>query len=122
PPLSLRRNWHSFHSAWATYLAADINQQLPPGFFAAPNVKFGIEIDVASFEDAALSNGLGPSAEGWRPAPPVLVVPFTPATDMVEVAVFQESGGVILAGAIELVSPANKDRPEHRAAFISKCA
>lgn len=29
PPLSLRRHWHSFHNAWATYLSADINRRLP---------------------------------------------------------------------------------------------
>src|SRR5207253_1543415 len=86
PPLSLRRNWHSFHSAWATYLAADLNEHLPEGFFAAPNVKFGIEIDVAGFEEIALGNDVGRATDGaWRPAPPVLVVPFTPATDLVEV-------------------------------------
>jgi hypothetical protein len=28
----------------------------------------------------------------------------------------------MLAGVIELVSPANKDRPAHRDAFVSKCA
>ncbi len=39
---------------------------------------------------------------------------------MVEVLVF-ESVGASLAGAIELVSPANKDRPAHREAFVSKC-
>lgn len=27
-----------------------------------------------------------------------------------------------LAGAVELVSPANKDRPAHREAFVTKCA
>src|SRR5262249_22391367 len=31
-------------------------------------------------------------------------------------------GGPVLAGAIELVSPANKDRAAHRDAFVSKCA
>jgi hypothetical protein len=27
PPLSTRRYWHSFHQAWATYLASDLNAQ-----------------------------------------------------------------------------------------------
>ena len=31
------------------------------------------------------------------------------------------AGGLSLAGAIELVSPANKDRVAHREAFASKC-
>src|SRR5207237_2747385 len=42
PPLSLRRHWHAFHNAWATYLSSDLNRQLPEGYFAEPNVQFGI--------------------------------------------------------------------------------
>jgi hypothetical protein len=42
-------------------------------------------------------------------------------TDLVEIAIYQTEGGPVLAGAIELVSPANKDRPAHREAFLSKC-
>jgi hypothetical protein len=41
---------------------------------------------------------------------------------VVEVSIFSRSGGPQLAGAVELVSPANKDRPAHREAFVSKCA
>ena len=48
--------------------------------------------------------------------------PDTLITDIVEVAVFAATGGPTLAGAVELVSPANKDRPAHRDAFVSKCA
>jgi hypothetical protein len=39
----------------------------------------------------------------------------------VEVLVYRNEGGPTLAGAIELVSPANKDRAAHRDAFVSKC-
>jgi hypothetical protein len=46
PPLSARRHWHAFHNAWATYLASHLNETLPEGYFAEPNVQFGIEIDV----------------------------------------------------------------------------
>jgi hypothetical protein len=42
-------------------------------------------------------------------------------TDTVEVLIFNSEGGPTLAGAVELVSPANKDRPAHRDAFLSKC-
>ena len=122
PPLSLRRHWHAFHHAWATYLSAQINQRLPAGYFAEPNVKFGIEIDVAAFDEHADAQGAIASADGWQPDPPLLVLPFTAATDIIEVAVFHESGGATLAGAIELVSPANKDQPESREAFAAKCA
>jgi hypothetical protein len=87
PPLSTRRHWHSFHSSWATYISSQINERLPPGYFAEANVQFAIE-----------------------------------TTDIVEVRAFAETGGLTLGGAVELVSPANKDRPAHRDAFVSKCA
>ena len=64
PPLSVRRHWHSFHNAWATYIASALNQQLPQGYFAESNVQYGIEIDVAAFE------------EGIQPETPGAVIPF----------------------------------------------
>jgi hypothetical protein len=42
--------------------------------------------------------------------------------DSFEVLVFQAEGGATLVAAIELVSPANKDRAAHRQAFAIKCA
>ena len=119
PPLSVRRHWHSFHHAWATFIASDLNTSLPEGYFAEPNVQFGIEIDVAAFEEAG-SAAMG-SAASWTPPSPSLTIPFSIVTDTVEVLVFESVGGPVLAGAIELVSPANKDRPAHREAFVSKC-
>src|SRR5262245_9728908 len=131
PPLSLRRHWHAFHNAWATYLASDLNQRLPEGYFAEANVQFGIQIDVAAFEEpgalpqVAPSDGHDPSAGshgGWAVPAPTLTVSIALLTDLVEVLVFDREAGPTLAGAIELVSPANKDRPAHRDAFVTKCA
>jgi hypothetical protein len=39
-----------------------------------------------------------------------------------EVLIFDQSRGRQLVAAVEIVSPANKDRPENRQAFVSKCA
>ena len=39
-----------------------------------------------------------------------------------EVLIFDQDRGRELVAAIEIVSPANKDRPETRQAFVSKCA
>ena len=130
PPLSVRRHWHAFHNAWATYLAADLNTRLPAGYFAEPNVQFGIEIDVATFEEPPYSlpeqqpgQGFVPDAtdSSWVSPAPLYTVPFALSTDTVEVAIFSHEAGVVLTGAIELVSPANKDRPAHRQAFVSQC-
>ncbi len=119
PPLSSRRHWHSSHHAWAATIAFDLNARMPEGYFAEPNVQFGIEIDVAAFEEPApIGAASGPA---WTPPSPSLTIPFSIVTDSVEVLVYEAIGGPVLAGAIELVSPANKDRPAHREAFVSKC-
>jgi Protein of unknown function (DUF4058) len=39
-----------------------------------------------------------------------------------EVRVYDNRSGRRLVAAIEIVCPANKDRPEHRRAFVAKCA
>jgi hypothetical protein len=127
PPLSTRRHWHSFHNAWATYIASDLNQKLPAGYFAEPNVQFGIEIDVATFEESTADTfsetGLrSPDPSVWSPPLPDQTIPFLPATESVEISIFNTAAGPTLMGAIELVSPGNKDRPAHRDAFVSKCA
>jgi hypothetical protein len=93
---------------------------LPEGYFAAPNVQFSIEIDVAAFEEEVKDSP--DAASGWQPPAPALTLPLALLSDVVEVQVFATSGGPTLAGAIELVSPANKDRAGHRDAFVSKCA
>lgn len=127
PPLSRRRPWHALHHGWATAIAAQLNERLPEGWFAAPHVQFGFEIDVASVEEtelvgastSSLSSEAGAAA--WSPPAPTLTIDFPGASDRVEVEVYLESEELQLAGAIELVSPANKDRHEHRDAFLSKC-
>jgi hypothetical protein len=120
PPLSTRRHWHSFHNAWSTYLADALNQSLPDGYFAEPNAQFGIEIDIATFSEPTRVQTTA-SEPQWHPQSPTATLPFQPTTDVVEVQVFDTQAGPVLVGAIELISPANKDRPAHRSAFVSKC-
>jgi len=52
----------SDHHAWATFIAADLNQRRLPGYFAESNVQFGIEIDAAAFQEPYLAGnpGAGP--------------------------------------------------------------
>src|SRR5262249_22449893 len=92
-----------------------------------------IEIDVATFEEAGstLTYSASPGDDidstsmetsgGWTVPMPTHTVPIAIITDTVEILVFNREAGPTLAGAIELVSPANKDRPAHRDAFVSKC-
>src|SRR5437762_5563157 len=99
PPLGVRRHWHAFHNAWATYISSDLNRRLPEGYFAEANVQFGIEIDVAAFEEN------GHATPTWVPPAPTQSVVVDLATDVVEVLVYHSEGGPVLAGAVELVSP-----------------
>jgi hypothetical protein len=126
-PLVDVRHWHSFHNAWATYLAEDLNSRLPDGYFAEPHVQFGIEIDVAALHDQSEAatvdkqNSAESAYVSWKPSSPTAVIDFPFVTDIVELLVFKNQAGPVLAGAIELVSPANKDRPQSRDSFIAKC-
>jgi hypothetical protein len=130
PPIADLRHWESFHAAWATEIMRTLNRKvLPPGCFAEAQVHVGscVEIDVATFEQAqeraaaADGNSGGVAVETWAPPATALVMPAV-FPDEIEVQVFRMSGGATLVGAIELVSPGNKDRPETRRAFIAKCA
>jgi hypothetical protein len=42
--------------------------------------------------------------------------------DAYEAMIYDEKSHCGLVAAVEIVSPTNKDRPEHRRAFVSKCA
>ena len=123
PPLRAWCSWHSFHHQWAAAIAGDLNGRLPPMYHARPHVQFGIEIDVATLrdDDQAWLDDHARNQASWEPAAPMATIPFRPATDEVEILVYDLSGGASLAGAIELVSPANKDRPESRETFATKC-
>jgi len=125
PPLSQRRQFQSVHSAWINAMVSHLNEEvLPNRFVALPNVKIarGFEIDVAALDvenpSAAESGG---GAAVWAPARPAIstTVDFA-GVDVFEVRVMDEEEGTLVA-AVELVSPANKDRPQQREAFAIKC-
>jgi hypothetical protein len=122
PPLSKIRHWHAFHNAWATYIAEALNGLLPPDYFAEPNVQFGIEIDVAAFEEKEKQRVGSAETSPWALPAPTMTIPFQITTDIVEVAVYIDDDNLKLVGAVELVSPANKDRPQSRDEFVTKCA
>ena len=54
--------------------------------------------------------------------PSVAVETELPDDDEYEVRIYDAERGRTLVAAIEIVSPANKDRPEKRNAFVGKCA
>ncbi len=134
PPLDNNRHWEGLHAGWPMMIVAGLCQKLPPGYFAEPRVHSGssAEIDVATFEHdtaggSAVANGNGNgggvATAVWAPPRPTLsVVTDLPAQDVYEVQVYDEKRHCRLVAAVEIVSPANKDRPEHRRAFVSKCS
>lgn len=118
PPLSHEIGWKGFHNQWASVMAADLNTRLPPGWRAYSEVEFGIEIDVGV---TTWETGIGSSQPEEPMRAPTATIPFMLLTDRIEVKIVNRSYSPSLVGAIELVSPANKDRPEHRNAFVAKC-
>lgn len=127
-PLSDERSWESFHASWADEIMAALNQGgLPSGYFAETQIDFGgrVEVDVASLQRAGTSsaqpgdNG-GVAVQAWA-ATEVLRMPAV-FPDEIEIRIIQRTAGPKLVGAIELISPKNKDRFAKRRAFASKCA
>ena len=90
-------------------------------------MQFGIEIDIAAFEGFTPSPTMPKARDGyapsplWMPSAPTQTIPFQIVSDSVEVQIYSSDEGPTVVGAIELVSPANKDRATHRRAFVSKC-
>jgi hypothetical protein len=130
PPLSEERHAEGFHSKWANSLVDHLNESwLPAGYFAEPQVHYGprVEIDAATFQEptaATVGSTSGTAtlpARVWTPAAPTLVMPAT-FPDTLEVQIISREAGPVLVAAIELVSPVNKDREQHRRAFLLKCA
>lgn len=124
PPLSTERHWESFHTTWAGSIADLLNQQLPVGYFAEEQLhpSARVEIDVATFEHASTPGNVAVAdRRTWAPPKAPLTAPFVIA-EGIELLVFSSAGGPQLVAAIELVSPANKDRAHTRRAFACKCA
>lgn len=124
PPLSVTRPWEGFHSAWAAIIAEQLNLSLlPKDYVALPHVHRGtaVEIDVATLQDTTAAST--PNIGVWAATEPTWSVPVEwNVRDHFEVRVLNVEGQPRLVAAVELVSPANKDRPAHRQSFAGKCA
>jgi Protein of unknown function (DUF4058) len=132
PPLDLITSWEGFHGQWPAVIVHHLRKILPAGYMAEPRVHSGprVEIDVAAFENDLVPRSIGMSRGNgglatavWAPARPSLAVETTlPDDDEYGVRIFDARRGRHLVAAIEIVSPANEDRPEHRNVFVAKCA
>lgn len=131
PPLDNVASWEELHGQWPAIIVQQLKTRLPEGYVAAPRVHAGtqVEIDVATFEKETTSGFGANGSDGgvatavWAPAAPsVAVETELPDYDEYEVRIYDARRNRRLVAAIEIVSPANKVRPEHRNAFIAKCA
>jgi hypothetical protein len=141
PPVVNKASWEGFHGQWPAVIVQHLRKQLPAGYVAEPRVRLGsyVEIDVGTFETdeppspsergepfsfSAISEGNGGVATAvWAPPRPSLCVETNlPDYYEYEVRIYDDQRRQHLVAAIELVSPANKDRPEHRKLFVAKCA
>lgn len=136
-PLDHRHSWEELHGMWPATAVQRLFPVLPEGYAAAPGVHLGtaFEIDVSAYEEDAPAelpdapNGPPVAEDGGgvavatraTPAPTLTVETDLPDRDEYEVRVYDTRYGRTLVAAVEIVSPANKDRPESRRAFAAKC-
>src|SRR5262245_51966470 len=112
PPLSLSRGWSALYAVSAVALCDSLNARLPsPRFLPEVEVSIGREFktDVAEFE-------VPPDLVIGEPA--VARATAVAFPEEVAVRVYDFRAGRTLVGVIELISPANKDRPDTRRAFV----
>lgn len=134
PPVSKRASWEAFHGGWPMVIVQQLRATLPPGYTAGPRVHLGTfcEIDVSTYEaddvtrqppwNANGDDG-GVAVAAWTAAEPSVAVEVEPEEEYeYAVHVYDAEREQTLVAAIEIVSPANKDRPEKRNSFVAKCA
>ncbi len=133
PPICKKSSWEGFHAMWPASIVQHLRKLLPAGYIAEPRIHLGsaMEIDIGALEmadgassEASITSKNGGSATAvWTVSRPAIAVDTDPPDEYeYEVRIFDLERERRLVAAIELVSPANKDRPESREAFVAKCA
>lgn len=130
PPLNNQSSWEEVHGQWPAVIVQKLGKVLPPQYVAAPRVHLGsqAEVDIAAYDLGDRIAGKDPHDGGvatvtWAPAKPTSVIETELADfDEYEVRIYDTQRGRHLVAAIEIISPANKDRPESRRQFVAKCA
>jgi len=86
-------SWEELHGQWPAIIVQQLRGELPDGYVAGPRAHSGSQVETE-----------------------------LPDYDEYQVRIYDANRGRRLVAAVEIVSPANKDRPEHRNAFVGKCA
>ena len=110
-PVNTTHSWDEVHGQWPGEIVRHLRTLLPAGFRASPRVHLGstFEVDIGTFDTADRSPTLSVEAD-------------LSDEDEYEVRIFDTERGRELVAVIEIVSPANKDRPESRDKFVTKSA
>jgi hypothetical protein len=126
-PVADKHSWDELPGMWPSMMVRDLFTILPAGYAASPNVHLGpmFEIDVSTFEGDSADESDNRSRERnvaveLAPSPTAILETDLAEYDEYEVKIYDDRYGRKLVAAIEIVSPANKDRPESRRAFASK--
>lgn len=127
PPTSQIASWEELHGLWPGIIAMRLNTLLPTEYRSGVKIHLGtlVEVDVGTYEtgrEGVFATAGTDAAPAWEAESPSLLLEtdeFNPPE--YEVRVYDESIDRRLVAAVELVSPRNKDRPEARNAFVSKC-
>ena len=138
PPVWKIASWEGFHGMWPALMVQRLVSLLPPEYSAEPRAHLGsyYEIDVSAYEEdegrepRTLPYSSHDDRGGVATAAAVAVTPeptFAVELDFTEqyayeVLVYDQERGRHLVAAVEIVSPANKDRRQNRQAFVTKCA
>jgi len=127
-PINDKHRWDAVHGQWPGEIVRTLFDLLPAGFVAEPRVYHPapFEVDVSMTEEddrpAVAASVSGGTAALVAPTPTLTVPADLTEFDVYEVRVYDVERLRTLVAAIEIVSPANKDRPESREQFLNKAA
>jgi len=129
--------WPGVHSSWIAHLLGDLNRRVLPQRYRAKtriSVHKDMEIDIATLDSTAQRGTIRPGhndngnlmvatlpqLQTWECPAADFIIPGVFPSEM-EILIIDLTNYSSIVGAIEIVSPANKDRPDHRRAFLRKC-
>jgi hypothetical protein len=129
PPISGTFAWEGFLGTWPSMLVGRVRGLLPPGYIAEPRARLGqyFELDIGAFEQEKSIPNVGAANGGTATISKTIAEPTVSADIDIgdqheyEVLIYDVERGKTLVAAVEFVSPGNKDRTEHRQAFVAKC-
>lgn len=130
PPISRTFAWEGFHGTWPGMLVGRVRRLLPPGYIAEPRARMGqyFELDIGAFEQEKRTSDVNNGNPGTATMPQAIAAPTVSADIDIgdqheyEVLIYDVEREKTLVAAVEFVSPGNKDRAEHRLAFVAKCS